>query len=116
MPVPGDTSSPRTIEQIQSWLRQCLQAHHNCQAHSNTKLLPTRLLDLTLWGKTQKLRLVESKQFGKEIRYRFKSSMGYKHYCFYIDDLSKFGTSAKLNFAKSSSHDVFTCRRRDEQA
>ncbi|CZR69841.1 uncharacterized protein PAC_19741 [Phialocephala subalpina] len=69
MPLPGNTSSTETVRQIQSWLQQYFQTHHTCRAHSDTKFLPTRLLNLTLWGKAQELRLVENKQLGTEIRY-----------------------------------------------
>lgn len=69
MPVPGDTSSLKTVGQIQSWLQQCFQTHRTCLAHSDSKFLPTRLLDLTHWGTSQRLRLVESKQVQDGARY-----------------------------------------------
>ncbi|KAB8270623.1 ankyrin repeat-containing domain protein [Aspergillus minisclerotigenes] len=58
--LPGNTQSAETYQQIVTWLQQCIKDHHACTVGSNGRFLPTRLIDLTDWGRGKVVKLVES--------------------------------------------------------
>ena len=63
----GDTSSPQTFQQIQLWLEHCKHDHAGCAVDRTDRFLPTRLIDLTGWHKSQTLRLVESRTISRDV-------------------------------------------------
>ncbi|KJK64553.1 ANK ankyrin repeat protein [Aspergillus parasiticus SU-1] len=64
--LPGNTQSAETYQQIVTWLQQCIKNHHACTVGSNGRFLPTRLIDLTGWGRGKAVKLVESNSIHRD--------------------------------------------------
>ncbi|QMW27615.1 hypothetical protein G4B84_002904 [Aspergillus flavus NRRL3357] len=64
--LPGNTQSAETYQQIVTWLQQCIKDHHACTVGSNGRFLPTRLIDLTDWGRGKVVKLVESNSIHRD--------------------------------------------------
>ncbi|KAB8224216.1 ankyrin repeat-containing domain protein [Aspergillus novoparasiticus] len=64
--LPGNTQSAETYQQIATWLQQCIKNHHACTVSSNSRFLPTRLIDLTGWGRGKAVKLVESNSIHRD--------------------------------------------------
>ncbi|KAF2661949.1 hypothetical protein K491DRAFT_586266 [Lophiostoma macrostomum CBS 122681] len=60
-PLSGDTRSPATYHQIQTWLEECCQSHSKCGNNSEATFRPSRLLDLSQWNIDRTIKLVDRK-------------------------------------------------------
>lgn len=61
LPSSTDPNAPGGGAQIREWIKVCADTHPNCHRHSNSKFVPTRLVDLEV-GDLDMVRVVNTSQ------------------------------------------------------